>query len=151
MRKIRNLILITLVAIIGIGFNAGAKAATQQEALNFFESYVTAANSYSSSLLGMYATNATIIRQIIKPNGQLANATFKMSDYRHQMIVSSHLAKIRHYKNYYSNIRAIKENGNSYKIEANRTPSTGGGKLKVEVTVTKTGNKWLITRELMQT
>src|SRR5574344_385794 len=128
MRNLKKLSVITLFILIGLGFGNCVKAATSQEALNFFNSYVSAANSYSSSLLEMYSPNAKIIRQIIKPNGQTANATFRMSDYKHQMIVSSRIAKIRHYKNYYSNTSVSKENANTFKISTHRTPSTGGSK-----------------------
>src|SRR5574344_1688507 len=151
MRNINRIIVMTVVMIIGFGFGNSVKAATSGEALNFFETYITEAKSYSSSLLNMYSPNAKIIRQVIKPNGQLANATFRMSDYRRQMIISSKVAKIRHYKNYYSNIKVIKEGTNTFKIEAYRTPSTGGSRLKTVTVVEKIGNKWLITEEMMQT
>jgi hypothetical protein len=150
MNKIRKFLTVTFILILGVAFQTMANA-NEEDAAQFFNSYVNAANSYSNSLLSMYAPNAKIIRQVIKPNGQLANATFSMNDYKHQMIISSKLAKIRHYKNYYSNVRIVKEGSNKYKITANRRPSTGGGSLKTMLIVEKSGGRMVIAEELMQT
>ena len=48
-------------------------AMTETDAKAFFNNYVTKANSYSNEISSMYAPNAVIIRQVIKPNGQLVN------------------------------------------------------------------------------
>lgn len=149
MKILKKILLLLFIMVVGFGVQGRANA-NEQEALAFFHNYVNSANSYSSSLLGMYSPNARIIRQVIKPNGQLANATFSMRDYKHQMILSSKIARIRHYKNYYSNISVTKDSS-GYKIVSYRTPSTGGGRLKTIMVVEKIGGKWQITEELMQT
>ena len=61
--------------IFGLFLCAGLKAFADdaQEALKFFNSYVAAANSYSPAVATMYSPNAKIIRQVIKPDGQLVN------------------------------------------------------------------------------
>lgn len=144
MKKILLLLVIFLIGTCSF-------ANEQQDALNFFNSYVQASNSYSPALLGMYSDNAKIVRQIIKPNGQLVNANFSIADYRKQMKISVKLAKLRNYKNYYSNIKVTKV-PSGYRIDSMRKPSLSDYKLKSSMVVSKDPNgKWLITEEMMQT
>ena len=99
----------------------------------------------------MYDDDARIIRQIIKPDGKTANAYFSAKDYKNQMKINAKIAKLRNYKNYYSDIDVIKVS-NGYKINAMRKPSLSDYKLKASVTVQKQQNgKWLIVEEMMQT
>lgn len=143
----KKVLLIFTVFILGLGAFADEK----QEALNFFNNYVQASNNYSSSLLNMYSNDATIIRQVIKPNGELVNAYFSMDDYKHQLKLSAAIAKIRRYKNDYSNINIAKAT-NGYIINAMRKPSLSDYKLKTSMVIQKQPNgKWLIVKELMQT
>lgn|SRR5574344_99846 len=145
-RMIKQVLLLAVVLMIG-----SCVIASEQDALNFFNEYVSASNNYSSSLLGMYSSNAKIIRQVVKPNGQLVNVNFSVRDYKHQMILSSKVAKIRHYKNYYSSINVSKVSNNKYRITAKRKPSASDYKLNTMMIVEKENGKWLITEELMQT
>lgn len=143
----KKILLTLFILFMGLTAFAG----DQQEALNFFSSFVSASNNYSPNLLNMYSDDAKIIRQIVKPNGQLVNAYFSIEDYRKQMKLSAKLAKVRNYKNYYSNINVTKY-GNGYKINSLRKPSASDYKLKAQMVVEKQPNgKWLITEELMQT
>ena len=43
-------------------------------AKSMFRQYVNAANTYSPSLLNYYSPRAKIIRQVVKPNGQIGRA-----------------------------------------------------------------------------
>lgn len=141
-------LLLTLFVLL---FGLSVFASDQEDALNFFNNYVSASNSYSNTILNMYSDNAKIIRQVIKPNFQLVNVPFSISDYRSQLKLSSKLAKLRKYKNYYSNITITKV-PNGYKIEAVRKPSLSNDKLKASIVVQKQPNgKWLIVEETMQT
>lgn len=143
----KKILLTLFVMFLGLGVFAGE----QQDALDFFNSFVSASNNYSPALLNMYSNDAKIIRQIIKPNGQLANAYFSASDYKKQMKISAKLAKMRKYKNYYSNVKVTKVS-NGYKIDSLRKPSASDYKLKSEIIIQKQPNgKWLIVEELMQT
>ena len=143
----KKFLLTFICLLIGLGVFAGE----QQDALNFFNSFVSASNSYSASLLKMYSDDAKIIRQVVKPNGQLVNAYFSIDAYRKQLKISSQLAKMRNYKNYYSDIKITKVS-NGYRIDAMRKPSASDYKLKSYVVVQKQQNgKWLIVEELMQT
>lgn len=139
--------LLTLIII----FSGLGALASEKDALNFFNNYVKASNNYSSGLLGMYSNNAKITRQVIKPNGELVNIPFSVTDYKKQMKISSKLAKLRNYKNYYSDI-TVKKVSNGYKIEAKRKPSLSDYKLKTSMVVQEQpdGN-WLIVEEMMQT
>ena len=62
-----------------------ALADSAQEALNFFHSYVNAANTYSPTVATMYSPSAKIIRQVVKPNGQLVNVNTNTATYVKQM------------------------------------------------------------------
>jgi len=140
-----------LLMLIIIMFGLGVFASDKDDALAFFNRYVSASNNYSSNLPDMYSSNAKIIRQIIKPDGSTANASFGMADYKRQMILSSKLAKMRKYKNYYSDISVTKV-ANGYRINAMRKPSLSDYKLKASTVVQKQSDgKWLIVEEMMQT
>lgn len=148
MKKVmlKTLLLLTLV-LSGLG----ALADDQQEALKFFNSFVSATNSYSTEVPHMYSDNAKIIRQVVKPNGQTVDVKFSINDYRRQMKLSSKVAKLKHYKNYYSNINITKV-PEGYKIDSLRKPSLSDYKLKSSMVVQKQPDgTWLIVKELMQT
>lgn len=143
----KKLLITMLVIMVGLGAFAGE----QEDALKFFSSFVNASNTYSPELLDMYSNNARIIRQIIKPNGQTANVYFSVVDYKRQMKLNAKIAKLRNYKNYYSNLD-IEKVSNGYKISALRKPSTSDYKLKSYTIVQKQPNgSWLIVEEMMQT
>lgn len=139
--------LLSLFIITGAAFAAG----TKEEARNFFNSYVNAANTYSPSLLSMYSNNAKIYREVVKPNGQLVDVPFTVQDYKKQMKISQAVAKMRKYKNFYSDIQ-ITPVSNGFKITAKRKPSLSNYKLDMTMVVQKQANgKWLIVEETMQT
>lgn len=148
MKKIiRQIFLVLVIFVSGLS----AFAADQDEALRFFNSFVAASNSYSPVLLDMYSDNAKIIRQVVKPDGSTANAYFTMGQYASQMKLSSKVAKLKHYKNSYSNIKVTKVS-NGYRIDSLRKPSASDYKLKASTVVQKQSNgKWLIVEEMMQT
>ena len=124
----------------------------KQEALNFFNNYVKEANSYSDSITHMYSPNAKIIRQVVKPDGTTADAVTNTSTYIKQMRISQSIAKMRNYKNAYTNISVTSLGNGQYKISSLRTPMQDKDKLKTYMIIKKQPNgKWLITEELMQT
>ena len=62
------------------------------------------------------------------------------------------VANVRHYKNYYTNVRVIQTGTDTYKISSLRQPSGESYKLKAYMVVRKQpSGKWLITEEMMQT
>ncbi len=121
------------------------------DARAFFDNYVNAANSYSPTIEQMYAPNAKIIRQVVKPDGTLVDVKTDTATYMKQLKLGQAGAKLKHYKNNYSNITVAKS-GNGYKVSSLRQPSGESYKLKTYMIVTKQPNgKWLITEEMMQT
>ena len=123
----------------------------QQEALNFFNSYVSAANSYSPTVATMYSPNAKIIRQVVKPDGTLVNVNTDTATYVKQMRLGQAGAKMRGYKNHYTNVTVTPMGNGAYKISSLRQPSGETYKLKTYMIVKKINGKWQITEELMQT
>lgn len=141
-------ILLTLFILM---FGLGVFAGEQDDALKFFNSFVSASNSYNPAVPEMYSPNARIIRQVVKPDGQTVNVPFTMIQYKSQMKLSAKLAKLKNYKNNYSNIRVTKV-ANGYRIDSLRRPSGSDFRLKASTVVQKQSDgKWLIVEELMQT
>lgn len=144
---IRTLLLSFMVLMLGISVFAGE----QEDALAFFNSVVNAGNTYSNNLLNMYSDNAKIVREVIKPDGKLVDVPFKGRDYKGQLKISSALAKLRGYKNIYSDVK-ISKVSNGYRIDAMRKPSLSDYKLKTYMVVQKQPNgKWMVVEEMMQT
>ena len=128
-----------------------ALADDQQDAIQFFNDYVKAANTYNPVITTLYSPNAKIIRQVVKPDGTTANAYTDTATYIKQMKIGQAGAKLRHYTNTYTDIKAEKV-ANGYKISSLRQPSGENYKLKTYMIVTKQPDgKWLITEEMMQT
>ena len=142
-------ILITLIIMSIVGLSAYADE--KQEALDFFNNYVEGANSYSSDIVNMYSPSAKIIRQIVKPDDTTANATTDTATYIKQMKIGQAGAKLRNYKNSYTNI-VVEPFDDGYKVSSLRQPSGESYKLKTYMIVKKQPNgKWLIVEEMMQT
>ena len=141
-----------LSAIIAFSFiSLAALADGNSEALNFFNKYVNAANSYNPAITTMYSPNAKIIRQVIKPDGSTVNVYTDTANYIKQMKLGQAGAKLKHYKNTYTNI-SVTPVANGYKVSSLRQPSGENYKLKAYMIVQKQQNgNWLIVEELMQT
>lgn len=123
----------------------------KQEALNFFNSYVEAANSYSPTVAEMYSPSAKIIRQVVKPDGSTVDVATDTATYIKQMKIGQAGAKLRHYKNNYTNISVSPTEG-GYKVSSLRQPSGEDYKLKTYMILKKQADgKWFIVEEMMQT
>lgn len=140
-----------VVLFVVFCFAGNMVIAANNEGLDFFKKYTNAANNYESSVLDMYAPNAKIIRQVIKPDGELVDIETDTETYLRQLKIGEKTAKIRRYKNHYSNVTSTKyEDG--YKISALRQPSGEKYKLKTYMIIKKQPDgKWKIVEELMQT
>ena len=144
----KNILLLLLMTILAIP----AFADDKDEALAFFNNYVESANNYSSTIADMYSPSAKIIRQIVKPDGATANATTDTATYVKQMKLGQAGAKLRKYKNFYTNINVIPQSDGTYKVTSLRQPSGEDYKLKTYMILKKQPNgKWLIVEEMMQT
>lgn len=145
--------LLTTLILTGMLFFGGIKAFADdsQEALKFFNSYVSAANSYNPSITTMYSPDAKIIRQVIKPDGTLVNVDTNTATYIKQMKLGQTGAKLRNYKNTYTNITVTPAGNGTYKVSSLRQPSGENYKLKTYMVVKKVNGKWQIVEEMMQT
>jgi len=146
MKKLSSLI-IMFVMIIGLQ----AFANNSQEALNFFNNYVNAANTYSNTVGTMYSPSAKIIRQVVKPDGGLVDVTTNTATYIKQMKLGQAGAKLRGYKNTYTDIKVQDLGNGSYKISSLRQPKGETYKLKTYMIVKKINGNWQIIEEMMQT
>lgn len=145
MKKILSLFIVMIMTAVT------AFADDAQEALKFFNSYVSAANSYSPAVAAMYSPNAKIIRQVIKPDGALVNVNTDTATYIRQMKLGQAGAKLRGYKNTYTNISVANAGNGAYKVSSLRQPSGENYKLKTYMIVKKVDGNWKITEEMMQT
>ena len=148
MKKLLSIIFIAGM-LITVGLQAFADDAA--DALKFFNSYVNSANTYDPNLPNYYSPKAKIIRQVVKPDGGLANAYTDTAVYVRQMKIGQATAKARKYTNAYSNVTVQSLGGGKYKISSLRQPKGETYKLKTYMIVQKINGKWQITEELMQT
>ena len=120
----KKLFISLVLLFVGLAVFAGP----QEEALTFFNRYVTDANAYSDNLPAYYAPNAKIIRVIIKKDGTKENVYVDTATYIKQLRLSAKVARVRNYKNFYTNKKVTKI-GNNYKISCMRQPSLSSYKL----------------------
>ncbi len=148
MRKILYILIAVFVLTV---LGATVLASEEGDAVNFFKKYIVAANSYSPEILTFYAPDAKIIRQVIKPDGTPVDINTDTETYIKQLKLGQRMAKLRKYKNTYTNIKSEKVK-NGYKISSLRQPSGEKYKLKTYMIVQKQPDgKWLIVEEFMQT
>ncbi len=142
-------IFLTIISLCFISLSAIAD--DKADALNFFNDYVEAANTYSPVVTTLYSPSAKIIRQVVKPDGTTVDVYTDTATYIKQMKLSQAVAKARKYKNFYSNI-TVTPVSNGYKVSSLRQPTGETYKLKTYMILQKQPNgKWLIVEELMQT
>lgn len=150
MRKL-NLILLAMFLLTFTVMSVFADDAADVRA--FFDKYVNAANTYQEDLPSYYTSNAKILRYVIQKDGTVYPTPLvaPMSEYVKQLKMSSKLAKIRGYKNYYKDVKIAKQ-GNDYKISANRSPSPSpNDKMPAYFVIGKdSSGKYKIKEEMMQ-
>ncbi len=143
---------VLFLLVLFLSTSVAVFADNQTEAVEFFNKYVNAANTYSQELPSFYSPKARIIRQVIKPDGELVDKETDVARYVSEMKKSQALAKMRKYKNNYSDIKAVKINDNTYKVTALRQPTGETYKLKTYMVLEKQANgNWQIIEEMMQT
>ncbi len=140
------------VFVVFLSVGLASLADNKDDALKFFNNYVNAANTYSTTIPEYYSPTAKIIRQVIKPDGTLVDRETTTARYVSEMKKGQAIAKVRKYKNNYSDIKITKINDTTYKISSLRQPTGETYKLKTYMIVQKQPDgKWLIIEELMQT
>ena len=143
---------VLLSFIVFTAISLSVLADDKQEALQFFNNYVKAANTYSTTIPDMYSPSAKIIRQVVKPDGTTQDVQTNTSTYITQMKLGQAGAKIRHYTNTYTNVSVTPISNGKYKISSLRQPSGESYKLKTYMIIQKQPNgKWLIVEAMMQT
>lgn len=143
--------ILCLVAFISLSITAFASS-TSTEALAFFNNYVSSANNYSPTITKMYAPDAKIIRVVLKKDGTKVTRVTNTQRYISEMKKSQAIAKVRRYKNYYSNVHVSQTGEDTYKISSLRQPSGEKYKLNAYMVVKKQPNgTWLIIEEMMET
>lgn len=142
-------ILITLCAfIVGLGANA---AVTADQALSFFSKYVDAANAYQEDIISFYSPDAKIIRTVMLPKGGTTTVSTNMNEYANQMRLGSSMAKMRKYKNFYTDRKIVKV-GDNFKITCLRQPSTSTYKIPAHFVIGEDSKgKLKIKEEMMYT
>lgn len=141
------LIILSLFAI-----SLSVYADDKQDAINTFNQYVKAANTYSNTVTNYYSPNAKIIRQVIKPDGTTVDVFTDTATYIKQMKLGQAGAKVRQYKNNYTNVNAVQISAGKVKVSSIRHPSVDNDSLKAYMIFQKQANgKWIIVEELMQT
>lgn len=142
-----------LLSILAMFFmSLSVYANDKQDALNAFYTYINAANNYENSVTEFYTPKAKIIRQVVKPDNTTVNVYTDTDTYIKQLKIGQAGAKLRQYKNNYTNIVATPISAGKVKISSVRHPSTDGDSLKTYMIFQKQPNgKWLIVEELMQT
>lgn len=140
---------ITIVYILCL-LPLAACAKTPKEAMDFFIKYTNFANNYDESLLDMYSSDAKIIREVVKPTGEVVDVVVPTKRYFKELKLGQKTAKLRKYRNKYRNIIA-QEVPEGIKISAERQPSKETYWLKMYQIVKDTDSGLKITEEMMQT
>jgi len=126
-------------------------ASEQDDVLKFFNSYVNAANSYSNAIPDYYTPNAKIVRVVMKKDGTTISRSTDMTRYKTEMLRSAGIAKMRNYKNYYSDIKITKQ-GKDYKLSCMRKPSLSDYKIPAHFIIGKDAKgQYKIKEESMHT
>ena len=142
--------LFTILAVLA--FTLSVFADDKQEALKAFNNYIQLANSYKTEVTTFYTPNAKIIRQVIKPDGTLVNVYTNTSTYVTQLKIGQAGAKVKNYKNNYTNVVVTPISAGKVKISSVRHPSADNDSLKVYMIFQKQPNgRWMIIEEMMQT
>ncbi len=143
-------ILLTILTVLFVSLSVLAD--DKQEALNAFNNYIQLANSYKTEVTTFYTPNAKIIRQVIKPDGTLVNVYTDSSTYVTQLKIGQAGAKLKNYKNNYTNVVVTPLGPGKVKISSVRHPSVDNDSLKAYMVFQKQSNgRWMIVEELMQT
>ena len=133
-------------------FSSTVFAGDKEDALKAFNRYVNLANTYNNEVTTFYTPSAKIIRQVIKPDGSLVDVITNTSTYVTQMKIGQAGAKVRNYKNNYTNVVATPISAGKVKISSVRHPSVDNDSLKAYMIFQKQSNgKWMIVEEMMQT
>lgn len=141
--------LFSIFAII-LCFTANSYAKTTKDGMDFFNKYTNYANSYNTEILDMYSPNVKIIREVVKPSGEVEEVIVPSKRFFKELKLGQKTAKLRRYKNKYRNVIAS-QIPNGIKITAERQPTDETYWLKMYQILQDTDSGFKITEEMMQT
>ena len=141
-------LLLTFVCIFLLGTISYAK--TPKDGIAFFDKYIQYANSYNAELLDLYSPNAKIIREVLKPSGEIEEVIVPPKRFFKELKLGQKTAKLRKYKNKYRNVVAS-QIPNGIKISAERQPTDETYWLKMYQILEDTDSGFKISEEMMQT
>ena len=127
-------------------FSFFADELRESQVKTFFNEYVSAANSYSTDYFDYYIDNPKIIRVVEQPDGSETSVQIPFERYKSETKKSLKFAKLRKYKNLYSNIQIFKQ-GKDYKVVAMRMPTTSDYKLPSHFVIGEDSNGELKIKE----
>ena len=133
-----------------LAFFGCAWADEMSDVQSFFNSFVNASNTYSTTLPSYYVNNAKIVRIVHKPDGTKQAVVIPFDRYLQELKKGAALARTVRYKNRYENQKVTKV-GNDYKLSAIRIPRNDKSGLPAYFIITKTQNGWKIKEESMGT
>ncbi|MBQ2872160.1 hypothetical protein IJE86_10705 [bacterium] len=140
-----------VISLILILAGSVSFAGPSEDVAAFFDKYVAAANSYDENIPTFYAPDAKIIRVVVKKDGTKESVVTDTGVYMKQLRMNSKLAKVRNYKNYYTD-RVITQVGNDYKLTCKRQPSLSDYKLPAHFVIGKdSSGNYKIKEESMDT
>lgn len=139
------------VLVVALFFSLPVFSNDINEVEQFFNDYVSAANSYSNNYFSYYIDKAKIVRVVEKPDGTCQSVDIPFERYKIEAKKSSKFARLRRYKNKYFNVEIL-PCGADYKITAMRMPSTSDYKIPAHFIIGKDVNgNWKIKEESMHT
>lgn len=141
-------IIMSLVCIFTLALGAYADEISDVQA--FFNNFVNASNTYSTSIPSFYISNAKIVRVVHKPDGTKQAVVIPFERYLQELKKGAALAKTVRYKNRYVNQKVTKV-GNDYKLSATRIPRNDASGLPAYFIITKTPSGYKIKEESMGT
>jgi len=143
--------IIIILALLLSTYNVVFAQSTPKDALAFYKDYINAANTYSPTVITYFSPSARIIRQVLKKDGTIVTRETNTARYISEMKKGQVIARLRKYKNYYTNLQVKQVGNDTYKITSYRQPSGESYKLKNYVVVKKQPNgRWYIIEEMMQ-
>ena len=141
---------IILSFIVAFSFILSTFADEMSDVQTFFNNFVNASNTYSTSLPNYYVPNAKIVRVVHKPDGTTKAVVIPFDRYLQELKKGAVIAKTVGYKNRYINQKIVKI-GNDYKLSAIRIPRNDKTGLEAYFIITKTSSGYKIKEESMGT
>ncbi len=143
-------IIITALFSLIICATSAIAAGESDAVMKFFDSFVTAQNTYDNSLENYFMPTTKIERVVIKPDNTKATLIIPMDEYKVQLKKGAFLAKTVKYRNAFKN-KKITKIGNDYKITALRYANADKVGLNCYYVITKVGNDYKIKTESWDT